>query len=651
LTDVRPALPPRLARIIVRCLEKDPRERFQSALDLRNELADLRQESSDQRSAVSGVVAAAKPRRKFRWVFAAGVLVVVAALIVVLSLTLGPETEAPAPPDAAAVSEQKMIIIFPFENLGSPEDDYFAAGITDEISSRLAGIGSLGVISRSSATQYDRTGKTMAQIREDFGVDYVLEGTVRWAGASEGSSRVRVTPHLLDVSRDAQIWSDSYDEVLDEIFAVQSDIAAKVVQELDLTLNESERQTLRARPTENLEAYQVYLRGIDNASRDYYSEDNRRRTIRLFERAVDLDPDFALAWTWLSAEHSYIYHLRYDMTDERRDAAKQAVDRALALQPDLPDAHLALGIYYYRCFRDYDRALAEVSIAREGLPNDYRVLETIGAIQRRQGLWEEALVTANQAIRLNPHESTGLWDTGVTYMNLGRYEEAERYYDRAIAIAPDETAAYGLKAWNRMVMGDFAGARATIDAAPADVNAFLAWIAFSLDLCEGNYDEALHRARSFPVEVFEGTVALTPKSSFEATVYELLGDEAAARERWEKSRRMLEEEIRERPDDARAHSALGIALAGLGLREDAIREGKRGVELYPVALDHFHGPQHVADLAVIYTKVGDFDAAFELLEQLVEMPAGVLPGELELAPVWAPLRDDPRYRALIHREQ
>jgi TolB-like protein len=225
LVDLRPALPPRLARIIGRCLEKDPRQRFQSALDLKSELADLRQEISASDSTFTGVVAAAAPRPRLPWILAAGATAVLAA--VALAVLLWPSSEEPPPPPvAAAEPEQQMIVVFPFENLGPPEDDYFAAGITDEITSRLSAVGSLGVISRTSAVQYDRTGKAMAQIGEDLGVSYVLEGTVRWAGRSGSSSRVRVTPQLVEVSRDAQVWSTSYEEQLDEIFAVQSDRGA-----------------------------------------------------------------------------------------------------------------------------------------------------------------------------------------------------------------------------------------------------------------------------------------------------------------------------------------------------------------------------------------------------------------------------------------
>ncbi len=649
LTDIRPALPPRLARIIGRCLEKDPRGRFQSALDLKNELEDLRQESSASGTAPASAVGPPAPRARLPWLVAAGAVAVAAAVTLGILLQQSPEEPTPLPA-AAAKAERQMIVVFPFENLGAPEDDYFAAGITDEITSRLAAVGSLDVISRTSAVQYDRTGKTMAQIGEDLGVTYVLEGTVRWAGSPESSSRVRVTPQLVEVSRDVQVWSTSYDETLDEIFSVQSDIAERVVQALDLTLGDSEREALRARPTRNLEAYQVYLRGIENASRHYYSEENRRRTVKLFERAVDLDPEFALAWAWLSAEHSYIYHLRYDATEERREAARRAVDRALELQPDLPDAHLALGLYYYRCFRDYDRALAELSIAREGLPNDHRVISSIAAIQRRQGRWEDALATADQGLRLNPHDPTLFWDTGATYMYLGRHEEANQYFDRAIAIAPDEGAAYGVKALNRVFMGDLEGGRATLEAAPDVANPFLEWIGWYLDLLEGEYDAALRRARSFPVEIFEAPTLLIPKTALEAIAYELLGDTEAARELWEESRRTLEEEIRKRPDDTRAHSALGITFAGLGLEDEAIRAGRRGVELYPVSVDAFQGPAPLIALAEIYTRVGEYDAALDLIEQLLEMPSGLMNRHrLELEPWWAPLRDHPRYRKLLER--
>lgn len=556
-----------------------------------------------------------------------------------------------------------MIVVFPFANLGPSDDAYFAAGMADEIASRLASVKSLGVISRTSTVQYDRSAKTMEQIGEDLGVSYVLDGTVRWERPSAGVSRVRVTPQLIDVARDVQLWSAIYEDQLDEIFRVQSQIAEQVTRELDLTLNDSERRSLESRPTENMEAYQAYLRGIENTKREYYSEENRRLTVSMFERAVELDPAFALAWAALSLEHSYLYHLRYDVTDERQASARRAAERALELQPDLPEAHLAMGHYYYRCHRDYDHALEEFSIASRELPNDSRLLGAIGAIRRRQGDFEEAVRNAERAIELSPRDAMLMWDTGVTYTHMRKYEEARRYFDRSIALDPYEPPAYALKAINEWTLkGDLTAAREALEAMPDSGDPFSTWIWFNQEVLEGNYQAALERISSSPIEMFEWMVALIPREQLLGDVYSLMGDRERARAAYESARTVLERERAERPDDARVHSALGLVLAGLGLKDEAIAAGRRAVELYPISVDAFQGPDFIHDLAAIYARTGELDAAMDLLEDLlatgvgrVTIPIATGGGRvtipmLRLDPTWIPLRDHPRFQKLVASE-
>jgi len=642
LTDVRPKLPPRLGRLVARCLEKDPQRRFQSALDLRNELEDLNLETSEA-SGITGSVIPEPPRtRRVWWLLAAVTTIAIAAT---LYFRIGPDSPSGTTVDSEPT--RRMVVVFPFENLGPPQHDYFVAGLTEEITSRLAMIGSVGVISRTSALQYDRSGKSIEQIGADLGVSYILEGTVRWAQGSSSVSRVRVTPHLVEVAHDSEVWSKSYDEELVEIFSVQSDIAEQVIQELDLTLVESERQALRNRPTDNLDAYQSYLRGLDNATRDYYLEANHRATVELYRNAVDLDPDFALAWTALSMEHSYIYHLRFDTTDERRADARRAVDRALQLRPEMPEAHLALGLYYYRCFRDYDNALAELSIARHGLPNDAELFMALGAVRRRQGQWQESARLSNRAVLLNPRDATQMWDLGITYMSMRQYEKADSFIDRSIGLDPGQTPAYAMKALNLWNTGDLAAARAALEGMPGTGDPLSEWVWFGQEIYEGDYPAALRRAESFPVEMIAVPTMMMPRVGLEASTHDLIGNTARARELWQQARGLLEQEVERHPDDARAHLALGIALAALGLHDEAIREGEHGVQLYPVSVDAFHGPNILINLARIYTRVGESAAALDLIEQLLTMPSGISVALLEMEPDWAPLRDEPRYRALI----
>ena len=649
LSDVRPNLPMRLARIVSRCLEKDPRQRLQSALDLSNELADLRFETSSGPRVPVSVQPTATPARsrsKTAWVGAAAFLVLAAIVVVVMLGRSG--NGALAPSGGADPGELPMIVVFPFENLGPPEQDYFAAGVADEITSRLATVESLGVISRTSAIQYDRTGKTMAEIGQELGVRYVLEGTVRW-DPSSSSSRVRVTPQLVRVAADKQIWSASYDERLDEIFAVQSDIAERVIAALDVTLGETERAALLAKPTANLDAYQAYLRGRDNSNRDYYSRENRLRTIRMLEEAVSLDPDFALAWAALSQEHSYFYHLRYDATDARRHEAKLAVDRALKLQPDLPEAHLALGFYHYRCFRDYEQAMVELDIAARGLPSDSRVFEAIAAIRRRQGRWDEAISNSSKAGRLDPRDATIFWDLGVTYLCVGRSDDVIRSCDRSIAIDPEQSVAYTIKSMAYWQKHDLASARRTLETMPDVGNPFADWIFLQQELLERDYEAALRRARAFTVEMFQATILMIPRLALQAQVLELMGRRDEARPLWERSLAMLEIEIAKTPEDARAHSATGLVLAYLGRKDAAVDFGKRAVELYPVSVDAFHGPAHLLDLARIYIVIGEDDAAIDLLEQLIELPSGVQPMLLDSDPTWDRLRNHSRFEAVLDR--
>jgi len=651
LTDVRPGLPPRLSRIVSRCLEKDPHQRFQSSLDLSNELADLRFETSSgpavltSTSTTSGAAPTAS-RNKFVWLGVAAVVLVVAIVSFVMIGRSGDETAEPA--ESSEVAEQPMIVVFPFENLGPSEQDYFAAGVADEITSRLATVRSLGVISRTSAIQYDRTGKTMAEIGRDLGVSFVLEGTVRW-DPSSGSNRVRVTPRLVRVAADKQMWSESYDKQLDEIFAVQTDIAERVVNALDLTLGAGERAALQTRPTENLEAYQAYLRGRENSARDYYSRENRLRTVSILEEAVALDPDFALAWAALSEEHSYIYHLGYDATQARRDEARRTVDRALQIHPNLPEAHLARGLYFYRCYREYEQAIAELEIAARGLPNDSRIFEAIGAIRRRQGRWDEAISNSSEAGRLNPRDATTFWDLGVTYLCVGRYEEAIASCDRSIAIDPGQSVAFAIKAVAYWQTQDLESSRRTLEAIPTAGNPFAEWFYVLQETLERDYQAALRRARAFPVEMFQSPTSVLPKPGIEAWVLELSNRKDEARPLFERSLSILELEMARTPDDARIHSTMGVTLAYLGRGKEAIEFGKRAVDLYPSSLDAFHGPSHELDLARIYTIVGEDDLAIDLLEKLVSRPSGARFGFLPSAPLWDRLRDNPRFEAVVKR--
>ena len=554
-------------------------------------------------------------------------------------------------PEDTPADERKRIVVLPFENLGPPEDAYFAAGMTEEITSRLAVVSGLGVISRSSAVQYEKSGKGAKQIGEELGVDYILEGTVRWQKGEKGSSRVRVTPQLIRVSDDTHVWAERYDQVVEDFFQVQSDIAESVIEELDVALLGRESEAIETHPTDNLEAYQAYVRGVEHfEAADTGLEAKGRLAIEMFERAVELDPRFALAYSRLSIAHSSFFHLGYDRTEERSAKALEAVNQSLALQPDLPAAHLALGYYFYHCKRDYDRALQELAIAEKGLPNNSLVFEAMGYTRRRQGRFEESLKNLEKAIQLSPLNTNLLVEQAITYYSLRRYDEAVRYSDLAISAAPDAVEPYLYKAvfewhWN----GRVRQARATLQAMPSTDDPLVAELWFLQEFFERNYSKALERLSSLTLESFVGDTRFTPRSLYEAQAYKLLDEPELARAAYEDARTILERKLEKQPDDFRLHRALGIAYAGLGRKEEAVREGKRAVELYPISLDPYSGPSLIENLARIYTMVDEVDDALDQIDHLLSFPSGFSVGILELDPRWDPLRKHPRYQAIVKK--
>jgi serine/threonine-protein kinase len=547
--------------------------------------------------------------------------------------------------------ERKMLVVLPFENLGSAEDEYFADGVTEEITARLAGIQALGVIARKSAIQYKETEKTIQQIGEELGVEYLLEGTIRWQRATGDQNQVRVTPQLIRISDGTHLWADVYQAELTDIFQVQSDIAEKVAEELGVALLDTERQAIVSKPTENLEAYRAYLRGFDLYWRqtDFFKE-NYDLAIQMFERAVELDPEFALAYANLSQVHSFMYTAGFDRSEERQALAKAAADRALELQPDLPDAHLALGFYHYWCHLEYDEALSEFAIAERGRPDDPRVLEASTFVLRRQGRYAEAVEKLETSFKLSPRDAELAGNIAYAYTALRDYPKALRYVETSIALIPDQASDYVGKALIYLLWkGDTKSARAILDDVPRSIDdaVYTGW--FWLEMLDRDYDEALRRIDAISAEYFEDHSRLIPWTQMAGMVYRFQGNEKLARVSFDSARVILEREVKLRPDDYRVRGQLGIVYAGLGNKEDAVREGMRAVELLPITRDALIGPDRIEDLAVIYTIVGEYEAALDQIEYLLSIPCIFSVQVLRMDPRWDALRDHPRYSRIVRR--
>jgi TolB-like protein/Flp pilus assembly protein TadD len=661
VNDINHALPRHLGRIVNRCLAKDPDRRYQSGLDIRNELEGLKAETSG--TGMEPVSIPRSPRRRPVWMG----LVALAVLAMVMAMwrpwmkgggdtqrdTISSQTAESSETESAAgavAPQRTMIVVLPFENLGPPEDAYFAAGMTEEINNKLSSVPDLGVISRTSARRYADTEKSIREIGGELSVDYVVEGTVRWQKRVDGAGRVRVSPKLVRVSDATNLWSSQYDQELQDIFEIQDAIAGEIVAELGMALAHGDGSS--GVPTRNVEAYQVYLRAME-LFYDYARETTRDRfdeVLDLLDQAIELDPEFALAWAKSSFTSSVMFHEYMDRTEERLARAREAADRSLELDPDLPDAHLALGYYYYWGRQDYSRALEEFLKLGERVENDAEVLSATAFVWRRQGRWDEALANLQKAVRLSPNDLLLIGELAYTYQYLRRYAEADKTYDRCIALAPEVAAVYGEKAWISVSWhGDVGLARAELDKGPASMPSGWAYTRVYFDAMEGRYEEALDLLTTVDQYIDQGSMWYWPRPLVGAVISSLIDDEARTRTLADSARVFLEEKVKESPRDVRMRGALGASYALLGRKDEALREGKLSVDLMPMSRDQLRGTAAIHGLAIILTLVGDEEAAIDQIEFLLSVPGELSVHEAGLDPVFRRLRDNPRFDALLRK--
>lgn len=666
VTKYRPDASPEFTHIFNRALEKNPEDRYQSVSDMLIELRRIKRESTKVSRASlasmpvpqepSYVPAAAgsapsvpAPAKGFpvtKILISAG-----AVMLIALAAFLFYPREKPSAAPAAG-NKKQMIAVLPFENMGSADQESFADGITEEITSRLSGLSGLGVIARTSAIQYKKTTKALREIGAELGVDYVLQGTIRWGAAPAGGVRVRINPALVRVADATQIWSQPYDAVFSDVFKLQSDISTQVATAMGVTLLQPERQSLDEKVTDNSEAYDFYLRGTEYFRRTYQEQDFRI-AIDMFQKAINLDPNFSRAYSRLSETESAMYWFFYDHTPDRLAKAKEAVDKALQLEPNSADAHSSLAFYYYWGFLDYENALKEFSVAEKLRPNDARVLLGIGSVQRRQGKMQLAIENMEKAFQLDPRSSEMAYNAAQTYVLLRKYPEADKMIDRSLLVTPDAPTRYTYKASIYLIWtGDVPKASAVFqEMASVSTNASNSPEARGtrafVNMCAGKFDEALADIRQAGEAIEDQQFRFVPRAQMEAEVYGLKKQPAMAHGLYDSCRVLCERKLKERPDDSRYHSALGIACAGLGLRDQAIQEGKRGVELMPVEKEAWRGTYRVWDLARIYTMVGDFDSAMSMYERLLSIPSEVSGPFLRIDPACAPLRENPRFQRLV----
>jgi serine/threonine-protein kinase len=547
------------------------------------------------------------------------------------------------------------IAVLPFENLSAdPDNAFFTDGVQDEILNDLAKIADLKVISRTSVMQYKAGGKrNVRQIANELGVPHVVEGSVQRA-----ANRVRVSAQLIDAKTDTHLWAESYDRPLDNVFAIQSEIAKAIAAQLQAKLSPAEKAAIGQPPTTNLIAYDRYLRAnkLGRVQTGRVPGEAREVT-RLLDQAVAYDPTFLLAYCELARAHAYAYHLGVDRSPTRVALAKAARDAALRLGPDRGEPHLAAAVVAFHCDLDYETALSEVAIARRKLPNDASVFALPAYIARRQGHWEHCARDLERAVQLDPRNVWLLQDAAETYHHARHFPEAAAAWDRVLAISPADPST---RVWRALVDLDSQGntqpayeaIQNIVTQDPSAVDSIAEhWL--YLALCRRDAAEVGRALASLPPEGIVRRDLLMPRSFCEGLVARARNDAIAAQTAFTAARVEMEKVVREQPDYAQALCVLGLSDAALGHKEDAIREGRRAVELLPVTKDMMAGGVVLANLAIIYAWTGEKDLALEHLATAIRFPSPefLSYGQLKLHPFWDPLRGDPQFEKLVEESK
>jgi len=634
-----------VATICLKCLEKNPANRYPTAKALAEDLERwLRHEPIQARR--TGIFS-----RAGKWVRRNPAVTTLAAVIVALALVVGTLWWR----TLSARLPQSGIAVLPFENLSDEKEHaFFADGVQDDILIKLAKIADLKVISRTSVMQY-RGKQDVRQIANALRVSHVLEGTVRRSGG-----KVHVNAQLVDTRTDAGVWAEEYDRDLNEVFAIETEVAQSIANRLRAKVSARERLAMQERPTQDLVAYDFYVHAaalIDEAS--YAPEQERWKdyfqAVELLDRAIARDPAFLLAYCRLAEAHDELYFQNGDHTPSRLELANAAINSAFRLKPDSAGAHLALARHLYHGYFDYDHARDELAIAARTLPNDARIFEWSGYIDRRQNRWHEAVRNFERAMELDPRNVKIFTGAAVTYSVMRDYGQARETSDRLITLEPNNIHARVLRA--RIDFDERADTRplhAVIEKIlrddPASAGNLVGW-RFYLALYEHDFASA-DRALAPLIENKHTTFRVRwdeiyfSRAYAEGLLARIKGDAAAARAAFTAARAQ-EEAVRARPDDGQTFCLLGLIDAGLGRKEEALREGRRALELIPVAKDTNAGPQVLYFFAVICAWTGERDLAIEQLETLAKMPLGVSYGELRLDPHWDPLRGDPRFDKIV----
>ncbi len=642
LSEIK-GIPPELNRIIKKSTAKNPEDRYGQISEMYSDLLVLKGDSGSRitQSRIISKPAGGSSIKRWVWPGAAFIIVLLIAGWFYFTKNSGEQAE--------ANNTRKMIVVLPFENLGSKDDNYFADGVTEEITSKLASIGNIGVISRNSAEKLANSNKSTAEIGKELGVDYILSGTIRWAKGSDKISRVRITPQLTRVSDNTITWSDSYDKILDDIFSVQNDIAQKVVDQLGGSL--VAKQIEQNAPTENLEAYDFYLRGLSYENRGSFTKSDISNSINLYKKALKLDPKFALAYAHLSKSQASMFWFYFDRTEENVKAAYDNAQKSYELNPDLAETHLALGYYNYWCRLEYDEAIKEFTKALKIQPNNAEAYFGLGVVYRRMGNFNLSLQNNIKSVSLDPLSIEYSRNLGETYGLVKDFNNAVKTYNKVIELSPDMSLPKAELAQNYLFWnGDTKTARRIISESNDDnyldvmIN-----LPVYIDILDRKYDNAAKELKSLVKPYETGQFRYTPRYQVLGLIYKYSNEPVLSKTYFDSSRTELEKMLTDIPMDERLHSSLGITYAGLGLNDKAVYEGKKGIEILPLEKEAYRGFYRQWDLAIIYTLISDYNNALKQIDFILSIPGTFTVGILKKDPLYDPLRKLPGYKAIIQK--
>ena len=628
-----------LSTICLKCLDKDPQRRYPSALALAQDLQRwLKHEPIQARR--TGISTRAR-----KWVRRNPSSALLAVSLIALAAAAGWivwKSELVRYPITTGIA------VLPFENLSDQKENMaFADGVQDDILTKLAKIADLKVISRTSVMEY-RGKRNMRRIGDELRVSHVLEGSVRRTG-----TRLHVNAQLIDTRTDTHVWAEEYDRVLNDLFAIQSEIAQKVAEQLHAKISAAEKLAIERRPTGDLVAFDLYSRANDILLRKNRHVEGFVQAIDLLNQAVARDPSFFDAYCQLAFAHDQFYFDGFDHSPARLALAKNAIDSAFRLKPESGEAHLARAVHLYRGYRDYDPALAELEIARQTLPNDVRIFRLMGYMQRRQGHWEQSIRNLERAADLDPRDLETLRALAVNYSRLERLAEAKMTLARAIAVKPDDVFTRLDLAWLQLAeRADTRPFHQTIESIRATNPAATSLVADSWFMCAlAERDAAAAKnalnAMSENQVFFNTDQVLFNRPFLEGLIARMTNDGGKAQSAFTAARLEQEKIVQAQPDYGPALCMLGLIDAGLGRKEEALREGWRAVEFLPVEKDAFVGKAMIKYFAVIAAWVGDKDLACEQLAIVLRPPSGISYGQLKLLPFWDPLRGDPRFEGIV----